>query len=55
MANRCYLRGLTVLGLFNTVWGCLFGWVLVKVRDVETGRTVRWYWDRAEEHPQAGE
>ena len=50
--NRCYLRGLTPLGLFNTVWGCLFNRVLVKVHDVETGTTVKWYWDTATNWPQ---
>ena len=47
--GRCYLRGLTLLGIFNTVCGCLFGQVLVRVTD--TGKTVRWYWDAAVKHP----
>jgi len=50
-AGRCYLRGLTPLGIFNTVCGCLFGQVLVRV-DTDTGKTVRWYWDAAVKHPQ---
>ena len=49
--KRCYLRGLTPLGIFNTVCGCLFDQVLVHVVDTDTGRTVRWYWDAAAKHP----
>ena len=49
--ERCYLRGLTLLGIFNTACGCLFGQVLVKVTDTDTGKTVRWYWDAAVKHP----
>ena len=49
--GRCYLRGLTPLGIFNTVCGCLFNRVLVKVTDTDTGKTVRWYWDAAVKHP----
>lgn len=48
---RCYLRGLTLLGIFNTACGCLFGQVLVRVTDTDTGKTVRWYWDTAVKHP----
>lgn len=48
---RCYLRGLTPLGLFNTVWGCLFNRVLVKVRDAKTNATVKWHWDTATSWP----
>lgn len=51
MGNRCYLRGLTWLGLFNTVTGCLFNRVLVKEVDMETRRVVRRYWDRADRYP----
>ena len=52
MGNRCYLRGLTGLGLLNTALGCLFNRVLVKVRDTETGKTVRWFVDEADKHPR---
>lgn len=55
MGNRCYLRGMTPLGLLNTVLGCLLNRVLVRCRDSETGRTVRWRWDRATDHPPAEE
>ena len=51
MSDRCYLRGTSVLGLFNTVIGCLFNRVLVRMTDTETHRTVGWYWDRATAHP----
>ena len=49
--GRCYLRGLTPLGIFNTVCGCLFGQVLVRVMDTDTGKVVRRYWDAAVKHP----
>ena len=49
--ERCYLRGLTPLGIFNTMCGCLFGQVLVRVVDTDTGKTVRWHWDKAVKHP----
>ena len=48
--GRCYLRGFTPLAIFNTVCGCLFGQVLVRVVDTDT-RTIRWYWDVAVKHP----
>ena len=48
--GRCYLRGLTLLGIFNTVCGCLFGQILVKAVE-DTGEAVRWYWDAADNHP----
>lgn len=51
MSNRCYLRGWTWLGLLNTVMGCLFNRVLVRCIDEDTGRTVRWFWDTATNHP----
>lgn len=49
--RRCYLRGPSPLGLFNTVAGCLFNRVLVRCVDQETGKTVSWYWDKATDHP----
>ena len=51
MSNRCYLRGISFLGLFNTIVGCLFNRVLVKCVDTDMGKTVSWYWDRADGHP----
>ena len=50
--TRFYVRGITPLGIFNTVCGCLFGQVLVRIVDIDTGKTVRWYWDAAVKHPQ---
>ena len=55
MSNRCYLRGASLLGLFNTIIGCLFNRVLVIARDTDTGKVVRRYWGRADEHPPAEE
>jgi len=37
MKCRCYVRGWTPLGLFNTVIGCVFNRVLVKTVDTDTG------------------
>jgi len=53
MTERCYLRGTTPLGLFNTVVGCLVGIVLVRHRDDQTKRTVRWSWKPASDFPKA--
>jgi hypothetical protein len=54
MSKRCYLRGTSALGIFNTVIGCLFNRVLVrKVCTIcEQRCTVGWYWDKASLHPQ---
>jgi hypothetical protein len=51
MSDRCYLRGLTPLGLFNTICGCLFNRVLVRTRDTETHQVTGYYWDIATKHP----
>jgi len=51
--QRCYLRGLTALGLFNTVTGCLFNRVLVRRRDIATGSTVGWLWAPGTSFPRA--
>ncbi len=50
---RCYLRGLTPLGLINTVIGCLFNRVLVRIVDADTGKTFAWSWRKATEFPRA--
>jgi hypothetical protein len=54
MCKRCYLRGLTLLGLLNTVLGCLFNRVIVRVTDTATGSTLRLVWGKATDHPQSG-
>ena len=54
MSSRCYLRGTSLLGLFNTIIGCLFNRVLVIAKDTDTGKVVRRYWDWADEHPPGG-
>ena len=51
VTNRCYLRGTTPLGIFNTILGCLINKVLVKCIDSDTGKTVSWHWDKATNHP----
>lgn len=53
--TRCYLRGTTWIGLLNTVLGCVVNRVLVRCRDAETGRVIRWRWDRATDHPMLEE
>ena len=50
--SRCYLRGTSLLGLFNTVIGCLIGVVLVKRVDSDTKQTVGWFWDKAKKWPR---
>ena len=50
--SRCYLRGFTPLGVFNTITGVLFNRVLVRVYIVDTQRTVAWRWDRADRWPR---
>jgi len=45
--RRCYFRGWSWLGLFNTVMGCLFNRVLVHAIDHRSGKTVSWYWNPA--------
>ena len=51
MNNRCYLRGRSLLGLFNTLIGCLFGRVLVRMVSDVTGRTIGWFWGYAASFP----
>lgn len=50
IANRFYLRGLTPLGILNTVTGFLFNRVLVRGIDSSTN-AVAWWWDKATNHP----
>ena len=51
MNNRCYLRGTTKLGIFNTIIGCLFNRVLVRVRDLDSGGIEAHFWDKATNWP----
>ena len=53
--NRCYLRGTSLLGLFNTIIGCLFNRVLVQMVDNVTHKTVGWRWDKATDWPAVEE
>ena len=46
LRDRFYLRGTSLLGLFNTITGALFNRVLVRHVDVDTGKTVRWSWQK---------
>lgn len=50
--SRCYLRGTSRLGLFNTIVGCLFNCVLARRVDTDTRETVGWFWDKATKWPK---
>ena len=50
MCTRCWLRGWSLLGLFNTISGCLFNRLLVKIVDIETQETLSWFWCKAAEY-----
>ena len=50
---RCYLRGTSLLGLFNSVVGCLFNRVLVKRVDRVTKQIVGWFWAKAADFPHS--
>ena len=59
MSNRCYLRGTSLLGLFNTVIGCLFNRVLVRELYYVDEYTISddppkycWYFDKATNWPK---
>jgi hypothetical protein len=52
MKDRCYLRGLSLLGIINSILGCLVNRVLVRCINDDTGKTIRWYWDKATDHPR---
>lgn len=52
---RCYLRGLTPLGIFNTIIGCLFNIILARHTDMDTGEFVKWSWETATDFPPAEE
>jgi len=54
---RCYIRGWTPLGLFNTITGCLFNRVVVKVvhtynRWDGTYRLNTYHWEKAEDYDE---
>lgn len=55
MKNRCYLRGTTLMGLFNTVTGCIFNRVLVAQVDVKTEKVERRFWMKATAFDEACE
>jgi hypothetical protein len=51
--NRFCIRGLTVLGIFNTLLACLFNIALVK--RIHANNTIDWFWDKGTNHPPAKE
>ena len=50
--KRCYIRGLTFLGIINTATGCLFNFVLCKHVDKKTDNIVRWSFRKATDFPR---
>lgn len=48
---RCYWRGSSLLGIFNSICGCLFNRVLVRERSLGTGKIIRSYWGVADHYP----
>lgn len=52
MRDRCYLRGTTLLGLFNTIIACLFNRVLVRHTCACCNRTLYWSVQRAGSFPR---
>jgi len=53
--GQCYLRGWSLLGLLNTLLGCVFAVVLIRHRDSTSHRTVRWSWGKASDWPPGEE
>ena len=53
--NRCYKRGTSLLGWFNTIVGCLTNRVLVKRVDRDSGQIVGWFWGKATDFPSVEE
>ena len=51
--DRFYFRGWSVLGVFNTIIGCLFNKVLAVSIDNETNKIVKWWFDKATNCPPA--
>jgi hypothetical protein len=51
MSKRFYLRGLTPLGLFNTLTACLFNRVLVLHLEEESLKIVDWHIGKGTDHP----
>lgn len=51
LRNRFYVRGWTLLGVFNTLTACLFNRVLVLHKDKLTHRVVSWSIDKGSDHP----
>jgi hypothetical protein len=48
--DRCYIRGLTLLGLLNTIIGCVFNRVLCIVT-TEDGKIIDYFFDKADRWP----
>ena len=52
LANRFYLRGLTWLGLLNTLTACLFNRVLVLHCDPKSRRVIGWHIGKGTQFPR---
>lgn len=53
LRNRFYIRGTTVLGIINTILGCLFNRVLVKC--IHKSGMISWGIDKGTNHPTVKE
>jgi len=51
---RVYLRGISPLGILNTVCGILFNRVLVHIINTDTREHIAWRWDKADNWPRGG-
>lgn len=49
--NRFYVRGLTPLGIFNTLMAFISNHVLVLHRDTDTGKVVDWHVGKGTDFP----
>jgi len=52
LKNRFYIRGLTPLGIFNTITGCIFNRVVVLHKDRD-GVILDWHIGRGTDFPPA--
>ncbi len=53
LRNRFYLRGLTPLGIFNTLLAWICNRVLVLHKDSSSGKVVGWHIGKGTDHPPA--
>lgn len=49
--NRFYVRGRTLLGMFNTLTAFIFNRVLVLHRNTDTGKVIDWHVGKGTDFP----